>query len=137
MAHPEARDVAFVGDHAVVTFAASAHPGELGITVVDLSDPGHPTPVGTWEAPSEVLSVAEYGDAVAVGTESDGVFLIDIADPVNPMQIEHRPDSGMRIEELATAWPTIGTANLAFGTRVLGLHRSCLPPRHPSDRVGP
>jgi len=134
----EARDVALMGDHhAVATFAAWAHPGEFGLTVLDLSDPSHPTPVGTWTAPSEVLSVAEYGGAVVVGTESDGVFLIGVEDPVNPMQIDHLGDLGMGAEDLATAWPSIAASNVQIGTSVLGLHRSCQPPRHPSSRVIP
>lgn len=136
--HAEARDVALVGDHhAVATFAAWAHPGEFGITVIDLSDPSNPTPVGTWTAPSEVLSVAEYGGAVVVGTEADGVFLIDIEDPANPRQIDHLQELGMGAEDLATAWPSIAASNVLVGTAVLGLHRSCQPPRRPSSRVGP
>ncbi len=136
--HVEARDVALIGDHhAVATFAAWAHPGELGITVVDLSDPSNPTPVGTWTAPSEVLSVAEYGGAVIAGTESHGVFLIDIEDPVYPRQIDHLQELGMGVENLATAWPSIAASNVDFGTAVLGLHRSCQPPRHPSSRLTP
>jgi hypothetical protein len=136
--HTEARDVALVGDHhAVVTFAASAHPGEFGITVVDLSDPGDPTPVGSWVAPSEVLSVAEYGGAVVVGTDSDGVFLIAIDDPANPGLVDHLQEPGMGAQDLATAWPTIAASDVDFGTAVLGLHRSCQPPRRPSSRVTP
>lgn len=136
--HAEARDVALVGDHlAVATFAAWAHPGEFGITVFDLSDPSDPTPVGTWTAPSEVLSVAEYGGAVVVGTETDGLFLIDIEDPANPRQIDRYQNLGMGAEDLATAWPSIAASNVESGTAVLGLHRSCQPPRQPSSRIGP
>jgi len=136
--HAEARDVVLVGDHhAIATFAAWAHPGEFGITVVDLSDPSDPTPVGTWTAPSEVLSVAEYGGAVVAGTKADGVFLIDIEDPVNPRQIDHLQELGMGAEDLSTAWPSIAASNVDFGTAVLGLHRSCQPPRHSTDRVVP
>ncbi len=136
--HAEARDVALVGDHhAVATFAASAHPGEFGISVVDLSDPGRPTPVGRWTAPSEVLSVAEYGGAVVVGTETDGVFLIDIGDPGHPRPIDHLQDLGMGVDDLATAWPTIAASNAEVGTSVLGLHRSCItaPPSYRSGDV--
>ncbi len=135
-AHSEARDVALVNSFAVVTFAAWAHPGEFGIVVVDLSDSTNPTPVGAWDAPSEVLSVAEYGGAVAVGTQSDGVFLLDIEDPVNPRQIDHREEFGIGVQDLATAWPTIAFSSAEVGLSTLGLHRSCIPPRHPSDRVG-
>jgi hypothetical protein len=136
--HAEARDVALIGDHhAVVTFSAWAHPGEFGITVVDLSDPSDPTPVGSWTAPSEVLSVAEYGGAVVAGTESDGVFLIDIEDPVNPRRIDHFENIGLGPQDLATAWPSIAASNVDFGIGILGLHRSCQPPRRPSARVGP
>jgi len=136
--YAEARDVVLVGDHhAVAAFAAWAHPGEFGITVVDLSDPSDPTPVGTWTAPSEVLSVAEYGGAVVIGTKSDGVFLIDIEDPVNPRQIDHLQELGMGAGDLATAWPSIAASNVDFGTAVLGLHPSCQPPRHPSSRLTP
>ena len=135
--HSEARDVVLIGDAAIVTSAAWAHPGQFGVTVVDISDPNDPTPVGWWTAPSEVLSVAEYGGAVAVGTDSDGVYLLDIEDPAAPRQIDHRDNLGVSIETLATAWPTVATSSLASGVTVLGLHRSCIPPRHPSSRVTP
>jgi hypothetical protein len=136
--HSEARDVELVGDHyAVATFAAWAHPGEFGVTVVDLSDPSNPSPVGNWTAPSEVLSLAEYGGSVVVGTEGNGVFLIDIEDPANPRQIDHLEELGMDAEDLATAWPSIAASNVEIGTSVLGLHRSCQPPRRSSSRVGP
>ncbi len=136
--HAEARDVALVGDHyAVATFAEWAHPGEFGITVVNLSNPSNPSPVGSWAAPSEVLSLAEYGGSVVVGTEGNGVFLIDIEDPANPRQIDHLEELGMDAEDLATAWPSIAASNVEIGTSVLGLHRSCQPPRRPSSRVTP
>lgn len=134
----EARDVALVGDHhAVATFAAWAHPGEFGVTVIDLTNPSDPTPVGVWTAPSEVLSLAEYGGKVVAGTEADGVFLIDIEDPVNPRQVDHLQELGMGAEDLATAWPSIAATNVGFGTSVLGLRRSCQPPRRPSSRATP
>ena len=136
--HAEARDVTLVGEHhAVATFAAWAHSGEFGITVIDLSDPGNPSPVGSWSAPSEVLSLAEYGGAVVAGTKADGVFLIGIEDPANPKQIDHLQELGMGAEDLATAWPSIAASNVEVGTSVLGLHRTCQPPRRPSSRVGP
>jgi len=135
--HSEARDVVLIGDDSVVTSAAWAHPGQFGVTVVDLSDPNDPTSVGWWTAPSEVLSVAEYGGAVAVGTDSDGVYLLDIEDPAAPRQIDHRDNLEVSIETLATAWPTMATSSLASGVAVLGLHRSCIPPRGPTSRVDP
>jgi len=133
----EARDVAIVGDHAVLTFAAWAHPGDLGITIVDLSDRSDPSPVGTWNAPSPVLSVAEYGGAVVAGTESHGIYLIDIEDPANPIVIDHWGESGLGAQSVATAWPTVVVTHVELGVAVLGLERSCLPPRRPSGRVVP
>lgn len=134
----EARDVALIGDHlAVATFAAWAHPGEFGLTVLDLSNPSNPTPVGSWPAPSEVLSVAEYGGSVVAGTEAHGVYLIDLEDPADPKQIDHLAELGMGAQDLAAAWPSIAASNVHFGTSVLGLHRSCQPPRHPSSRLTP
>jgi len=131
------RDVALVGELAAVAITSWVDPEDVGMTLVDLSQPSSPTPVGAWQAPSAVLSVAEHGGGVVVGTETDGLFLLDIEDPANPTVVDHWREPGVRVQNLATAWPTIATSSFDIGLQILGLHRSCIPPRHPSDRLAP
>ena len=131
------RDVALVGELAAVAITSWVNPGDIGMTLVDLSQPSSPTPVGVWLAPSAVLSVAEYGGGIVVGTETDGLFLLDIEDPANPTVVDHWREPGVRVQNLATAWPTIATSNVDVGLEILGRHRSCIPPRRPSSRLTP
>jgi len=130
------RDVVLVNGLAAVAITSWIDPDDIGVKLIDLSDPGQPTSVGFWAAPSAVRSVAEYGGVIIAGTESDGIFLLDITDPTHPVVLEHRQTSDLSVEHLATAWPTIAFTNSESHAEVLGLAPSCLPPRQPSGRLG-
>jgi len=106
----------------VVSFSGSA--GELSF--IDLMDSQH------------LALDANRAYVATTGMGGNGwIDVVDIDDPVNPRQIDHRGDLGMGVQALATAWPTIATSNVDIGLEILSLHRSCIPPRHPSDRVAP
>lgn len=64
--------------------------------MVDLSQPTIPRSIGSWLAPSGIYSVSEYGGAVLVGTEDDGLFLINIEDPTNPSAVERWYEPGLK-----------------------------------------
>jgi hypothetical protein len=131
------RDVALVGSHAIVAADDPSRPGSLAVTVVDLSDPARPVAVGAWRAPSDVLSIAEYGGAVLAGTANDGIYHIDLSDPTQPTIIEHRHEPGFEIEHIATAWPTVAMSDSRYGTEILGLARACIPPRQSWRKSSP
>ena len=133
----EASGVALVGGFAVVTLAEWANPGELGITILDLSEPEGPVAVGSWPSPSTVTSVAAYGNEALIGTENDGVFLLDLKDPARPFATDQWNELGFSSDGLAAAWPTIAVSSRDFGLTIIGLDRSCIPPRHSSGRLGP
>ncbi len=135
--HSGVQDVALIGHLAVAAVTGEGDPPHGKISLVDLSNPAAPALIGTWQAPGAVWSVAEYGGAAIVGTESDGLFLIDVSDPASPTVIDQWAAPGLSIDHLATAWPTVAFSDVIQGAVVLSLHRSCLPPRRPSGRVGP
>jgi hypothetical protein len=129
-------DVVLVDGLAAVAISSWVDPSDVGVEIIDLSDPDNPTFAGFWPAPSAVSSVAEYGGAVLAGTESDGVFLVDIDDTADPVVLDHWQTPGMSVDHLATAWPTVVFSDLLEGAVVLGLARPCLAPRRPSGRAG-
>jgi hypothetical protein len=130
------RDVALVDGLAAVAVTSWTDPEDIGVELVELSNPDEPSPVGFWTAPSSVRSVAEYGGVVVVGTEADGLFLLNIDDPANPLVLEQWPLSDLRVRHLGTAWPTIAFTDRESRAVILGLDAACIPPRAPSGRVG-
>jgi hypothetical protein len=132
-----AKGVALVGGHAVVGFSSPTDPEDNGVSVIDLSSVGGPVAIGIWMSPSGVTAVAEYDGAVLVGSESDGVFLIDLSEPSRPTEIGHATLGQLGVVDLAAAWPAVVATSGAFGLTVISLDRSCVPPRRPSKRVAP
>jgi len=130
-----AHDVAMVSGLAAVAVASPVDPADVGVEILDLSNPSQPNPVGFWPAPSAVLTVAGFGGDVVAGTESHGLYLIDITDPAHPIEIDHWQGSGAPVDRIATAWPSVAVAGAESGTIVLGLDPTCQPPRRPSGRV--
>ncbi|MEE4272962.1 MAG: hypothetical protein V2I67_14910 [Thermoanaerobaculales bacterium] len=130
-------DAALVGSYAVVTSEPADPPINPKVTVLDLSNPASPAPVGQWLAPSTVLSLAEYGGDVLAGTESDGLYLVDLDDPAHPTVLDHWDELGLEVTALSTAWPTITASSSDFGLTILGLTPECLPPRMFSGRLDP
>ncbi len=59
------------------------------------------------------------GGAVLVGTEDDGLFLIDIEDPTDPSVVDRWYEPGLRVVNLATAWPTIVLSDPSHGAVTL------------------
>jgi|GEM_PF-1846862 len=55
-----------------------------GLKIVDISDPGAPTIIGTCKTPSWAETVSVSGSYAYVGTQFRGFFVIDISDPANP-----------------------------------------------------
>jgi hypothetical protein len=131
-------DVTLIEDIAAMAIDRSGGgPNDIGVEFVDLSDPDQPSSAGFWAAPSAVRSVAEYGGGIVVGTEEDGIVLLDIGDPAQPIVLEHWTSNDLSVESLATAWPTIAFTDTASRAVVLGVDPSCMPPRLSSGRVGP
>lgn len=131
----DARDAALLDGLVAVAVASWDDPEDAAVEVVDLADPAAPALVGSWPAPSATNAVTRYGDAVAVGTELDGLFLLDLGDPTHPTVLEHWNSHGIAVRNLAGAWPNLVAGHDDQGLTVLGRHPSCLPPRRPAGRA--
>ncbi|HSN55957.1 MAG TPA: hypothetical protein VLT32_14890 [Candidatus Sulfomarinibacteraceae bacterium] len=131
-----ARDVALFDGFAAVAVTSWVDPDDVAVEIVDLSNPEAPALVGRWQAPSAVHTVAAFGERVVAGTELDGVFLLDLGSPASPTVAEHLGTEGVVVRHLAGAWPSLVAGHNEQGLTVLGLHRSCLPPRRPAGRIG-
>jgi hypothetical protein len=126
--------VAIVGDYAVLGFSSHDAQKTKGIDVIELDHPDGPTAVATWTSPSTVTAIAEYGERVLVGTNSDGVFLFDLRAPSNPQPMDSWSINHVYTRDLAVDWPLIVHSTGSLGLTVLGLDRRCMPPRRPSSR---
>lgn len=75
-------DLAVFGGLAVV---ASAY--GYGLTTIEVSDPEHPTFLGSLDKPGSGLQVSTNGSIAAVTADADGLRLIDVADAAEPALI--------------------------------------------------
>jgi len=132
-----ASGVALEGNLVVVGFSSPTDPDDTGISVIEISSPENLVTVGSWSAPSAVVAISIFGSAVLVGSEFDGVFMINLEDPARPTEVGHWTLGRLGVVDLAAAWPTAVVTNGDFGVTVLSLDRSCVPPRRPSRRVDP
>ena len=82
-----------------------------GLMLVDVSDPGTPTTVGSLTIPNSVV-VASHGNRAYVGTTTHRIHLVDISDPATPVEVSS-------VDYPYIAWPR----DLAFssGRLILGL----------------
>ena len=126
-----------VGGHAVLGYSSPVNPDDRGIIVVDFAFDDDPEIVGQWSSPSAVTAVVEFGGAVLVGTDADGVFMIDLDDPSHPFQIDHWALGGAAVTDLAAAWPKAVVTHGSLGFTVLGFDVSCGLPRRPFSRIRP
>ncbi len=82
-----AASVAVAGGFAYVTGGASGSGPSL--SVVDISVPPHPTPVGSWSVEGESGAVAVLGSHAYVGVSTPGsgaaVWVVSLADPAHPV----------------------------------------------------
>ncbi|MCB2200299.1 T9SS type A sorting domain-containing protein [bacterium] len=64
-----------------------------GVWTMDVSDPTDPEVIGTWELTGTYYdyfkAVVRFGDIVYAGNESTGLYLLDISDPANIVEIDH------------------------------------------------
>lgn len=60
---------------------------QLGLLVLDVSDPTKPRRVGAFDSPGRAYDVAVYGSHVILGDGPGGVRVVDVADPTRPHEV--------------------------------------------------
>jgi hypothetical protein len=60
---------------------------QLGLLVLDVSEPTHPVAVGSFDSPGRAYDVAVYGSYVILGDGPGGVRVVDITDPTRPHEV--------------------------------------------------
>ena len=77
----QAQAVSVQGDHAYVGFG-------IALAVLDVSSPGRPQRVGYTVLPNWVLDVAVSGPYAYVATGRDGLHVVDVSDPTQPVVLD-------------------------------------------------
>ncbi len=75
------KDIEIVGNRA---YLAS---GSAGIDILDISDPGNPISIGSYDTQGSANQIAISEDYLFVADGSDGLLILDISDPANVHQI--------------------------------------------------
>lgn len=118
----ELLDIALYGDRAYI-------PGGLGgLNIVDVSDPSHPTVLGTFEADNcawgRLYAWAESG-SFAYGTGREcGIKIVDVSNPGAPIEINSYSDPetpGTRYEHPAIQGTSLYAARHRDGVEVLNI----------------
>lgn len=81
------------GDYA---FIANSNSGSGGINIVDISNPATPTPVSLYS--SFQTYIAGQGDAIGATGGTEGCLVLDISDPLAPVQAYAMPLAGFTYE---------------------------------------
>jgi hypothetical protein len=63
---------------------------DQGIAMFDISNPASPQPSGVYSATQSVWSLAQAGHYLYVADAQAGLQILDLADPVNPIQVGSR-----------------------------------------------
>jgi hypothetical protein len=106
-----ARDIEFIGPLAVVA------QGEAGVLLVDLADPQQPRSIGEFDTPGYARSVESAGTATLVA-DSDGLLILDLAEPSAPRLVRHLPANSV---DQVVAAGTRGILMISEGIRALDL----------------
>ena len=84
------RDVEVVGRY---VYAALSY----GLDILDVSDPTHPLPVGSYDNSGRAYAVAVSGDYVYIAGDT-GLVVLDVSDPANPKRVgEHDTPPGVTL----------------------------------------
>ncbi|MDX1380402.1 MAG: hypothetical protein R3233_04735, partial [Xanthomonadales bacterium] len=86
------RDIEFSGDHLIVADDGGA------LRSFDISDPERPVPSGVVPLPEFVRAVSVIGEFALVAIGWDGIGVVDINDPSNPVEIARVRDIGYIVD---------------------------------------
>lgn len=103
--------VAIAGDHAFVA-------GVLGLRVISITNPGSPTLVGQFPLSTNPTSIAVDGNFAYVGSPTDGIDVINIANPTSPFHTTAYP--GVTYD-LAVDGPFLYVADNSAGLRIFDI----------------
>ena len=126
---PGAVDEAVCGEYAYVTSSAVVGQ-DRGLSVIDISDPQHPTEVGFCNTQGGAWGVAVAGDYAYVAGWDAGLCVIDISNPEHPNEVGICDTPG-RAFRVAVAGGYACVADAWEGLRVIDITN----PAHP-DEVG-
>ena len=74
-------DIAVLGD---VAYVAT---GNTGLSILDISDPAHPTETGSWFQQGDIRGVAVASEKVYVVDDQYGLYVLDATTPSDPVQV--------------------------------------------------
>ncbi|HEY53525.1 MAG TPA: PKD domain-containing protein [Caldilineae bacterium] len=77
----EVEDIVLNGDYA---YLANGYDG--GLRIIDISDPRHPTEVGSFQTHLTVRGV-QVVDSTAYIVDSEGLHILDVSDPTSPVEL--------------------------------------------------
>ncbi|UCH35434.1 MAG: hypothetical protein JSV65_03545, partial [Armatimonadota bacterium] len=123
-----AEDVAVHGDNAYVAR------GRQGLSVVDVSDPTRPAEIGHWQTHGLAYGVAVSDSHAYVG-DSNSMYVLDIADPFNPVPVGSLalsepvwPDSNL-VSDIAVSGAYAYVVTGGAGLRIVDVS----DPTHPKE----
>lgn len=100
--------------HDGLAFAATA---DSPLEILDVSDPAHPVPLGSLDAPGSGSEIAVVGD-LAVVRSDDALLLVGIADPAAPALLAEIPHASGYVADLDLQQDRLWFAGETDGLRV-------------------
>jgi hypothetical protein len=99
---------------------------EAGLSIVEVSDPGHPHFLGAVPLPGRARGVDVTGNLAVVAASDAGVFVVDVTDPANPVvvgQTATRPDGTSNAADVTIherlAYIADGAQRILGGVRIV------------------
>jgi ELWxxDGT repeat protein len=89
---------------------------ELGLQIVDVSDPSSPLPVGRFGVSSSFAAVAVAGEVAYVTDSEQGLQILDVSDPTAPTKVGSFAAATSALDLVADG------SLLYLGSNVLGFH---------------
>ena len=118
--------VTISGQHAYLT-ASAKHDwwptDDLGLIIIDISDPFHPVDAATVDTPGDARDVTVSGNLAYVSDGDNGVLVFDITDPTNPVEVRRIVTPGSA-RAVAVDGRTLVVADGAGGLTTI-TYRSC------------
>ena len=129
--------VTISGQHVYLTTSAEygGWPADdLGLNIIDISDPFHPVEVATVITPGDARDVTVSGDLAYVSDGDNGVLVFDITDPTDPVEVRRIVTPGSA-KAVAVEGRTLVVADGAGGLTTLNLSRCPVdgPNRMPTE----
>lgn len=106
--HNGAMGVAIRGEYAYV---ASSLYGDGSLIVIDIGDPASPITRGTAALPGGARTVAVEGAHAYVTVLNDGLRIVNVTSPTNPVVVGHFPGTGVLDAAVENGYAYVGTSD--------------------------